>query len=147
MRTSLAAALAGLAALLAGTAAQARDPAAPQQEAIERGGEDFSRYCAACHGADARGQGPVAQLLVRKPPDLTLLAARNYGAFPTDAVYWIVDGRGDVAAHGPREMPVWGEQLGGPEADEKATREQILDIIAWLQSVQRESPANPLPRE
>lgn len=34
------------------------------------------RYCAACHGKEGRGDGPLASSLSRKPPDLTTLVSR-----------------------------------------------------------------------
>lgn len=120
--------------------------AEPPEDALRQGAEDFRQYCAACHGVDGRGQGPVAPFLVRKPPDLTTLAFRNDGEFPLDQVYFIIDGRGEVAAHGTREMPVWGERFGDEEVSETAKRERILNIIAYLQSLQRNPPANPVPR-
>jgi mono/diheme cytochrome c family protein len=120
--------------------------AKPAEDELQQGAEDFRAHCASCHGTDARGQGPVAPFLVRKPTDLTTLASRNDGEFPIDAVYWIIDGRGEVAAHGPRDMPVWGEQFGNRDVSETEKRERILNIIAYLQTLQRNIPANPVPR-
>lgn len=31
----------------------------------------FRSYCAACHGVDGKGRGPVASALKHAPPDLT----------------------------------------------------------------------------
>src|ERR1700750_1264417 len=42
----------------------------------------FMAYCAACHGNDAKGDGPVGMQLKTKPADLTKIAARNNGTFP-----------------------------------------------------------------
>jgi mono/diheme cytochrome c family protein len=36
-------------------------------------------YCASCHGADGKGDGPMAKSLKVKPADLTRIAARNGG--------------------------------------------------------------------
>jgi len=68
----------------------------------------YLRHCAACHGETARGDGPVAASLVKPPPDLTQIAARNEGRFDRREVLRMIDGRTLVAAHGSREMPVWG---------------------------------------
>ena len=36
-------------------------PADPNPLLIEVGRKEFARHCAACHGADAKGGGPVAR--------------------------------------------------------------------------------------
>ena len=64
----------------------------------------FRTYCASCHGSTARGDGPLATQLRQNPPDLTKYAERNAGAFPSERVARIIDGR-DVRSHGDREMP------------------------------------------
>ena len=53
----------------------------------------FRMYCAACHGPAARGDGPLADKLKKRPPDLTQLAKQNGGKFAPDIVHRIVDGR------------------------------------------------------
>jgi hypothetical protein len=55
-----------------------------------------------------RRHGPLKSELTRKPSDLTTLAKRNGGVFPVNRVYEVIDGREEVKAHGPRDMPVWG---------------------------------------
>jgi len=72
------------------------------------GKEEFESKCATCHGTSAKGDGPQSLSLPTKPADLTILAKKNGGVFPTRRVYEIIDGRQEVAAHGPRTMPVWG---------------------------------------
>ena len=80
----------------------------------------FERHCAACHGSDGKGDGPVAPALRRRPLDLTRIQQRNQGRFDAGEVMAVIDGRRSVAEHGPREMPVWGavfeEGLRGREA-------------------------------
>ena len=80
----------------------------------ELGKQEFESKCAACHGLSGKGDGP--QSTVTRPADLTVLAKNNGGVFPTRRVYEIIDGRQDVAAHGPRTMPIWGRyfQVGAP---------------------------------
>jgi len=63
------------------------------------GEEMFSVYCSSCHGWDAKGVSA---------PGLTTLAKRNHGKFPTLLVKETIRGEARVAAHGPKDMPVWG---------------------------------------
>lgn len=50
------------------------------------GEEMFKTYCAACHGKDAKGRGPASSELKTMPHDLTTLAKRHDGKFPSDYV-------------------------------------------------------------
>jgi hypothetical protein len=94
----------------------------------------YESNCAACHGQNGKGDGPVSAELRTKPSDLTLIARRNDGVFPADVLYRIIDGRRTGRAHGSYEMPVWGLLLGTDSED--AAR--ILAIIAYLKSIQLE---------
>jgi mono/diheme cytochrome c family protein len=72
------------------------------------GRDTFLRYCASCHGPEGRGDGPLAATLTKPPANLREIAKRNGGRFDHRAVMATIDGRRDVAAHGTRDMPVWG---------------------------------------
>jgi len=72
------------------------------------GAAEYQDNCASCHGAKGEGNGPFTEYLKNVPPSLALLSKNNGGVFPFDRVYKIIDGRGEVKSHGPREMPVWG---------------------------------------
>lgn len=102
------------------------------------GKELYGRFCASCHGATGRGDGPVASSFKVEVPDLTLIARRAKGVYPRDRIEKIIDGRYIVGAHGARTMPVWGEdlsrlELGNPDA-ERGTRliiQRLADYV-WL---------------
>ncbi|MEZ4280790.1 MAG: cytochrome c [Myxococcota bacterium] len=68
----------------------------------------YLQHCASCHGESGDGSGPLAASLVTPPSDLRKIAARNGGRFDESDVMAYIDGRKNVAAHGPRAMPVWG---------------------------------------
>jgi mono/diheme cytochrome c family protein len=110
------------------------------QERVEFGRQTYSVYCASCHGRAGRGDGPVAADLKVEPTDLTRLAARNDGRFPRDRTYQAIDGRLTVRGHGTSEMPVWGATLripGSERDQEREVRERILDLLSYLESIQR----------
>jgi mono/diheme cytochrome c family protein len=108
---------------------------------VGQGARLYATYCASCHGVGGRGDGPVAALLRVPPADLTRLAERYGEPLPADRLADFVDGRRSVAAHGPREMPVWGEQLyrgerEGAPAKEAARSGTVLLIVEWLETIQ-----------
>lgn len=107
--------------------------------------DEFVNSCASCHGRDGKGAGFLTRVFRGiDPGDLTQLAVNNEGEFPFDRVFEIVDGRGDVAAHGDREMPVWGDrymersmsEYGPDELNRLRVRSRILGLTNYLQSIQ-----------
>lgn len=111
---------------------------------MERTGQqEFRANCAVCHGIDARGDGPMADLFDPRPPNLTLLKRRNEGFFPYGEIFDTIDGRSEVAAHGPRDMPVWGTALQASGNSQGADRElltygRILALARYLATLQVE---------
>ena len=85
--------------------------AAAQAEDVDIGKSEFQSSCASCHGTDGKGNGPVSEQLKVPPPDLTMLAKKNGGVFPTNAAYEIIYGLKTLPAHGTRDMPIWGYQF------------------------------------
>ena len=100
----------------------------------------YATYCASCHGVDARGAGDIAATLAKKPTDLTRVTAKNDGVFPAERMQAVIDGRVEVAEHGSREMPVWGDLFLWPEDDSPERRShverKIGELVAYLRSVQ-----------
>ena len=123
------------------TSAQpAPTPAAGTDPEVARGAVLYRIHCASCHGTEAKGDGPVAPALRKKPADLTALARREGGKFPADAVRSFIDGRTELDAHGAREMPVWG--LSFAERGLDSTREgeiqaEIRALARYIESLQR----------
>ena len=111
-----------------------------ETRSLELGKAAYLQYCASCHGASGRGDGPVAASLATAPLDLTKIAARRDGEFPEGQIAEFIDGRRWVSAHGPREMPVWGEQFGegtpGSVHHETAALGRILLVVEYLRTIQ-----------
>ncbi|HSF42538.1 MAG TPA: c-type cytochrome [Thermoanaerobaculia bacterium] len=122
-----------------------------QKEEIARGKLSYRIYCRNCHGAEAKGDGSVASLLKVPPSDLTTIRARNGGTFPEDRVIAMLDGREEVAAHGSRDMPLWGQVFQEDPANPgvlkpEAAQAKIKDLVAFLKSIQTDAaPAKPGP--
>ena len=70
--------------------------------------------------------------------DLTGLAKRNGGEFPTELVVRIVDGRKPVKGHGGPNMPVWGDAFRNVDTsfDEAAAQERIRAVVDHLKTIQ-----------
>jgi mono/diheme cytochrome c family protein len=123
------------------TSAQGVPARSHAPRAHERGARLYEVSCSSCHGANARGNGPIAPLLKVAVPDLTLIASRRGGEFPEDEVYRIVDGQADLTAHGPRHMPVWGYDFFGDEPDDEAAHreatQKVEQLVRYLRSIQR----------
>jgi hypothetical protein len=111
---------------------------------LELGHRDFLSYCAACHGADAKGDGTLGEFLTLKVPDLTMLTKYNSGKFPAEKVADVIDGRTEVKVHGLRDMPVWGDWFNresastetNKEARELIVNDRIASLITYLKSIQ-----------
>jgi hypothetical protein len=88
----------------------------------------------------------MALHLVSKPSDLTLLAKNNGGVFPAQKLYEIIDGREEVASHGPRTIPVWGrafrstvphvEELGMADFGPQIAHARIASVVDYLYRIQ-----------
>ena len=104
---------------------------------IPSGAVMYQQACASCHGADAKGQGPVAAALKTAPPDLTTLSRRHEGVFPYDYVTKVLLIGTNVPAHGPAEMPVWGPIFTFLDKDNKqAVLKRIKNLSDYLESLQ-----------
>src|SRR5664279_3185858 len=108
---------------------------------VDIGRSLYQPSCAICHGIDGKGKGPLSEQLKVAPTDLTVLAKKNNGVFPVSAIYETIDGRKVIAAHGTREMPIWGaynrDELLDPYYDPEAmVQTRILTIIDYLNRIQ-----------
>jgi hypothetical protein len=123
-------------------------------QGVDAGKSEYQLSCAACHGIDGKGNGPSSAALKVAPTDLTVLAKKNNGVFPFNAIYEVIDGRQTVIAHGTREVPIWGQRYAplspnaavSPKASELYVdptydaeiirRARILAVIDYLNRIQ-----------
>ena len=115
------------------------------QAAFKPSADEFRNSCASCHGTDGKGAGFLTRVFRGVDPgDLTQLAKNNSGVFPSDKVFQVIDGRAEVAAHGDRKMPVWGDRymadsmtrVGPGPMNEFVVRKRVLELVYYVQSIQ-----------
>jgi len=115
----------------------AQNPVSAASKQAARGRALYLQYCASCHGVAAEGDGPIARSLTTPPANLRRLAERFGNPLPEDRIARYIDGRAEVKAHGPRDMPVWGTRFyyksGG---NERRVQQWIAELVAYLQSIQ-----------
>lgn len=95
---------------------------------------------------EATGDGPVAPALRQKPANLRRLARNHGGVFPQQEVHEFIDGTKDVAAHGTREMPIWGiafqhrqganRDNSAPPLSQAEVDRRIDALVGYVRSIQ-----------
>jgi hypothetical protein len=98
----------------------------------------YMRFCSSCHGDKARGDGPVANIFKIEVPDLTRIAHRHGGVFPTEQIHRIIDGRKTLPPHGSREMPVWGFEFYRENENTGGTDDLVARLTEFLRTIQIE---------
>lgn len=124
--------------------AQPRAQAQSRDVRVDFGKREFESNCAACHGTDGKGKGPVVELLRKAPPDLTVLTKTNNGVFPMSRLYEVIEGA-NVPSHGARDMPIWGQDyrvqaaeyyIDVPYDPEAYVRARILALLEYINRLQ-----------
>ena len=112
-----------------------RQGTAPRIQSVE-GVDTFKTYCAVCHGAQAKGNGPAATALKKAPADLTTIAKRNGGTFSTSDVEAVIMGAQVMASHGSRDMPIWGPVFQALAPDNSFMKLRVANLVDYLKSIQ-----------
>ncbi|MFQ5521669.1 MAG: c-type cytochrome, partial [Candidatus Methylomirabilia bacterium] len=112
----------------------------PATDVEAQGGQEaYAKYCAACHGAEGKGDGPAGAALPIKPSDLT--DGRVMNPLPDHFLATIILEGGQAVGLSPL-MPRWKTRLSSRETD---------DLIAYIRTLADPpySPENvlPVPRE
>jgi len=104
---------------------------------IPSGSGMYKQYCATCHGATAKGDGPLGSFLKVPPPDLTKLAQRHAGKFPYEYVSMILEFGPGPSGHGSSDMPTWGPIFRYfSKQDQRAVQQRIKNLCDYLASLQ-----------
>ncbi len=100
-------------------AAVTLNPIPNSPQSVDRGRQLFQQDCAACHGAQGRGDGPATAALRKRPKDLTRIAAPPL--FPDGVVAYRIANGGEI-------MPAWKSVL---------RTDDIWDLINFIRSQRR----------
>jgi mono/diheme cytochrome c family protein len=107
---------------------------------VARGRALYLDHCAVCHGRTGDGRGPMAPVLSTPPTNLRRLSERYGNPLPTEQIASFIDGRADVRAHGPRDMPVWGGSVWQAEpgkGEPGQVTAPVASLVEYLQSIQQ----------
>jgi mono/diheme cytochrome c family protein len=114
--------------------------------APSEGAEMYAAYCAACHGAGGKGDGPAAAAVKTPMPDLTLLTAYNDGEFPSKSILYTLGSVHGGGAHGSADMPVWGDLFRSSGQSDSIVQMRLYNLTRFLEAIQ-EPVAKPVKPE
>lgn len=115
---------------------------------LSLGQREYKYRCAMCHGERGKGDGWFAKYLKDQTPSLTRLKQSHGEVFPFAQLYEVIDGRKEVAVHGGRGMPVWGDAyhragekayesyVGEPSPAEWNVRAKVLALLKYILQLQ-----------
>lgn len=74
--------------------------------------DNYTSFCAKCHGPEGHGDGPSASSLATNPQDFANCAAMQ--KISDDTMFKVIKG-GGASAGLPGDMPSWSDGLSDPE--------------------------------
>jgi len=110
----------------------------PITNAPSNSGKDmYNSYCAVCHGTDGKGNGPAASAMKAAPTDLTTLAQKNGGKYPSAHVASVIRGQASLPSHGSEDMPVWGPLFSSiSQGHEGQVQQRITNLVKYIEMLQ-----------
>jgi cytochrome c553 len=93
------------------------NPLQPTPENLAKGKEQFTTYCAPCHGESGQGNGPVAHILAKPPKNLIAGTSKD---LPDGYIYGAI-------RDGVLSMPSYAEEMPA---------EQRWQVVMYLRSMQ-----------
>jgi mono/diheme cytochrome c family protein len=108
---------------------------------VPSGPDLFREHCAQCHGADGKGDGPMAKVLTVHPADLTALSKGNGGTFPAENIAEIIRYGGNIQGHGDQVMPIWGKVFslegGSGKGGGAYSRRAVIELKNYIETIQQ----------
>ncbi len=108
-----------------------------QHTSAASGKEMFTQYCAPCHGAEGKGNGPAASSMKSLPTDLTMLAKKNDGKFPAAKIASTLNFGSTVGSHGSADMPVWGPLFHSLDKyHDSVVQQRVSNLVGYIETLQ-----------
>ncbi len=109
-----------------------------QQTSAASGKEMFNAYCAPCHGADGKGNGPAAAAMKSTPTDLSQLTYKHDGKYPASFLAGVLRfGSSPNSAHGSADMPVWGPLFRSLDKYHDSVEQQrVSNLVSYIETLQ-----------
>ncbi|WPZ20474.1 cytochrome c [Sulfitobacter faviae] len=132
--------LAALAGLSCALLSACSEGSSDDTDRVRAGQRVYAKECAACHGAQGEGGGPMSLHLDVVPPDLAGLKQRNDGYFPREFVSRFVVGqlaKDDPASPMPDFSAVGLRHVypnGG--ADGEVLETDFANLLDYLEAIQ-----------
>jgi len=110
----------------------------PITNAPSNSGKDmYNSYCAVCHGTDGKGNGPAASAMKAPPTDLTVLAQKAGGKYPSAHVAAVIRGQATLPSHGSEDMPVWGTLFSSiSQGHEGQVQQRVTNLVKYIETLQ-----------
>jgi hypothetical protein len=104
------------------------------------GKQMFKDYCTTCHGMDGKGDGPAAELLEVRTPDLTTIAKRHHTRSTALFISEFLRNR-TCQTNGRINLPVWGRYFREHDPDQihhTFTSMRIYNLSNYVDFIQQQ---------
>lgn len=103
----------------------------------ESGVEMYKSYCAVCHGLAGKGDGPAATAMKAPPTNLSALAQKNGGKYPSAHVASVIRGQAALPSHGNQDMPVWGRLFSSiSKGNDGQVQQRVANLVEYVGTLQ-----------
>ena len=100
------------------------------------GAQMYQSYCASCHGAQGKGNGPAVEFLQTPAPDLTKLSLMNGGEYPEARVFAKLRRSSHSGDNASLTMPDWDRLFRSLHFDRSYVNLREYNLTTYIQSLQ-----------
>lgn len=100
------------------------------------GAQMYQSYCASCHGAQGKGNGPAVEFLQTPAPDLTKLSLMNGGEYPEARVFAKLRHSSPSGSEASLTMPDWDRLFRNLHSNQSQVNLREYNLTTYIQSLQ-----------